>query len=402
LCKACGLCILLQILFMKVTFKTIALATTLTSAIALLALTNPLKTPVTKPAAAPKIQAAILLDVSNSMDGLIDQAKAQLWNMVNTMGKVKCTGDAAPQIEIALYEYGRSSNDAKQGYVKRINSFITNLDSLSENLFSLTTNGGDEYCGHVIKSSIDELQWDASSDNYKVIFIAGNEDFLQGDVKYIEACNKAKQKGVIVNTIYCGNREQGINEHWNLNAECGSGSYTNINQNATEEYIPTPYDSLLITMNGRLNNTYLAYNSNGFAFKEKQIKMDAANASFSKEAEMKRIKTKGNAKAYYNGEWDLIDAKDKNGDVVLDKIDRTALPDSLKNKTKEELKVIVEQKAKERSAAQKDIAELTAKRDAYIAAEKAKRANNKTEQTLETEVEKMIKEQVKRYNMKIE
>ena len=31
----------------------------------------------------PKIQAAILLDVSNSMDGLIDQAKNQLWNMVN-------------------------------------------------------------------------------------------------------------------------------------------------------------------------------------------------------------------------------------------------------------------------------------------------------------------------------
>ena len=56
----------------------------------------------------PKIQAAILLDVSNSMDGLIEQAKAQLWNMVSVMGKAKCDG-VAPQIEIALYEYGRSS-----------------------------------------------------------------------------------------------------------------------------------------------------------------------------------------------------------------------------------------------------------------------------------------------------
>jgi hypothetical protein len=130
--------------------------------------------------------------------------------------------------------------------------------------------------------------------------------------------------------------------------------------------------------------------------------MDAANASFSKEAEMKRIKTKGNGKAYYNGEWDLVDAKDKNGDAILDKVDRTALPDSLKNKTKDELKKVVEQKAKERSAAQKEIAELNAKRDAYIAAEKVKRASNKTEQTLETEVEKMIKEQVKRHNMRIE
>lgn len=412
MCNASTLCILLQILFMKVTFKTLALATTLTSAIALLALTNPSPnktsferaqiTSVKKPAATPKIQAAILLDVSNSMDGLIDQAKAQLWNMVNTMGKVKCTGDAAPQIEIALYEYGRSSNDVKQGYVKRINSFITNLDSLSENLFSLTTNGGDEYCGQVIKSSIDELQWDATPDNYKVIFIAGNEDFLQGNIKYIEACNAAKQKGVIVNTIYCGDRLQGIKEHWNLNAECGSGSYTNINQNAREEEIPTPYDSLLITLNGSLNNTYFTYNMVGFAAQTKQVKMDAANATLSKEAQMKRIKTKGNAKVYKNAEWDLVDAVDKDGEAALDKLERTALPDSLKNKTKEEIKTIVTQKAKERSAAQKEIAELNAKRDAYIAAEKVKRANNKTEQTLETEVEKMIKEQVKRHNMRME
>ncbi len=388
---------------MKVAFKTLALAATLSSAIALLALTNPdKKTENKKPPVTPKIQAAILLDVSNSMDGLIDQAKAQLWNMVNTMGRAKCTGDATPQIEIALYEYGRSSNDVKQGYVKRINSFITNLDSLSENLFSLTTNGGDEYCGQVIKSSINELQWDAAPENYKVIFIAGNEDFLQGNVKYIEACNAAKQKGVIVNTIYCGDKMQGIKEHWNLNAECGNGSYTNINQNAKEEEIPTPYDSLLITLNGTLNNTYLAYNAPAFAFKAKQIKMDAANATFSKEAQMKRIKTKSNAKVYKNAEWDLVDAKDKNGDGVFDSLDRKALPDSLKNKTKEEIKAVVEQKAKERSAAQKQIAELNTKRDAYIAAEKAKRANNKTEQTLETEVEKIIKEQAKRYNMKIE
>src|SRR5204863_7386089 len=94
-----------------------------------------------------KIQAAILLDVSSSMEGLIEQAKAQLWNMVNTMGKAKCEGDLAPKIEIALYEYGRTTNDAKAGYVKQINGFINNLDSLSQNLFSLKTNGGDEFCG---------------------------------------------------------------------------------------------------------------------------------------------------------------------------------------------------------------------------------------------------------------
>src|SRR6187402_3616625 len=92
-----------------------------------------------------KIQVAILLDVSNSMDGLINQAKSQLWNMVSVLGKANCEGQT-PQIEIALYEYGRSSNNPGNGYVQRINSFTKDLDQVSKNLFRLTTNGGDEYC----------------------------------------------------------------------------------------------------------------------------------------------------------------------------------------------------------------------------------------------------------------
>ena len=132
-------------------------------------------------ASTPKIQVAILLDVSNSMDGLIDQAKAQLWNMVNTLGKSKCNG-LSPKIEISLYEYGRTTNDKKNGYVKQLLGFSSNLDTLSEILFSLKTNGGDEYCGHVIMNSLNELDWDNSTSSYKTIFIAGNEDFLQGGV----------------------------------------------------------------------------------------------------------------------------------------------------------------------------------------------------------------------------
>ncbi len=386
---------------MKLLFKPTAFIVTAISAIALLALTPSPSTPKKVKPAAPKIQAAILLDVSNSMDGLIEQAKAQLWNMVNTMGKAKCTGDAAPQIEIALYEYGRTDNDVKKGYVKQINSFITNLDSLSENLFNLTTNGGDEFCGQVIKSSINELQWDAAPENYKVIFIAGNEDFLQGNVKYIDACNAAKQKGVIVNTIYCGDRMQGLKEHWNLNAECGNGSFTNINQNAKDEEIPTPYDSMIYVMNDKLNGTYMAYGEAGANYFAKQSKMDGLNSSMSKSAGIKRAAAKSNSVAYKNTEWDLVD-KYQHDSISFKMMSKSELPDSLKNKTKDEIKKIVEVKSIERAATQKQIIALNKQRDTFIAAEKAKRSNNKTEQTLETEVEKIIKEQARRYNMKIE
>jgi von Willebrand factor type A domain len=353
--------------------------------------------------AQPKIQVAILLDVSGSMDGLIEQAKAQLWNMVNTMGKAKCDGSVSPQIEIALYEYGRSNNDVKAGYVKQINGFINDLDSLSENLFSLKTNGGDEYCGQVIYTSLQQLQWDAAPENYKVIFIAGNEDFLQGNLHYTKACTEAKDKGVIVNTIYCGDKMQGIREHWNLAGECGNGSFTNINQNAKEPEIPTPYDSIIYALNDKLNGTYIAYGYAGAGYQQKQARMDFANAKMSKSAGLKRIQSKSNAGVYNNAQWDLVDAKDKGGDLALEKIDKKELPDSLKNKTTAELKKIVEEKSKERGAVNAEITSLNKQRDAYIAAEKAKNAatqNNAA--TLETEVEKIIKEQAKRYKMKID
>ncbi len=371
---------------------------TVTAAAALMALNHK---PTTQKPVQPKIQAAILLDVSGSMDGLIEQAKAQLWNMVSTMGKAKCGNDVSPQIEIALYEYGRTTNDAKKGYVKKINGFINDLDSLSQNLFSLKTDGGDEFCGHVIYSSLNELQWDAAPESYKVIFIAGNEDFLQGDIQYTKACTQAKQKGVILNTIYCGDKMQGIQEHWNLAGECGNGSYTNINQNAKEEDIPTPYDSMLYVMNDKLNGTYIAYGYAGASYSAKQRKMDVANSSMSKSAGLKRIKAKSNAAVYNNAQWDLVDAK-KDLPEAIAKIDKKQLPDSLQNKTTAELEKIVDEKSKERSAVQKEIITLNTQRDAFIAAEKAKNATNKNQATLETEVEKIIKEQAKRFKMQIQ
>ena len=348
-----------------------------------------------------KIQAAILLDVSNSMDGLIEQAKAQLWTMVNVMGKAKCNGET-PQIEIALYEYGRDNNDLRKGYVKQITPFTSDLDDLSQKLFQLTTNGGQEYCGYVIHTSLNELKWDTTSSNYKVIFISGNEDFLQGNISFTLACTEAKKKGVIVNTIYCGDRLQGIKEHWNLLGECGNGSFTNINSDAKPEDIPTPYDSALITLNNKLNGTYIYYGTAGRGKKELQGSMDAANLSVNSYAGVNRAVSKASSKTYKNSTWDLVDAKEDDK-KILDKVDFKTLPDSLQKKNKAELEAIINQKSNERGNIQKEILNINKKRETYIANEKMnklKTGNNS--KTLESEVEKIIREQAIRFNMKIE
>lgn len=356
--------------------------------------------PVTTPGATqPRIQAAILLDVSGSMNGLIEQAKAQLWNMVTVMGRAKCDG-TTPAIEIALYEYGRSDNDAQKGYIRQISPFSSDLDQLSQELFKLKTNGGDEYCGHVIHTSLDELNWDTASSSYKVIFIAGNEDFLQGNIPYTRACRKANDLGVIVNTIYCGSREQGIREHWNLAGECGTGSFTHIDHNYQEQSIYTPYDSTLLVLNGRLNQTYIPYGYAGAVQYEKQASVDKMNKEYRQEAMAARIAVKGNKALYNNAGWDLVDAAEKNKDIIAD-VDMNTLPDSLKTRSRDDLRAIIRQKSAERGMIQAQIASANLKREAYIAAEKAKTAGKKTT-TLETEIERIIRQQVQRYRMRID
>ena len=361
-------------------------------------------TPTYKPqthvpaAAAPKIQVAILLDVSSSMQGLIEQAKAQLWNMVTVMGKAQCNG-VNPSIEIALYEYGRSSNDHAKGYVKQISSFTHDLDSLSKELFKLNTNGGSEFCGNVMYTSLSDLVWDSLSTSYKVIFIAGNEDFLQGDIHYSKACELAKKKGVVINTIYCGDKMQGVKENWNLNMECGQGSYTNIDHHSKPVDIPTPYDTVLFTLNDQLNNTYIGYGEMANAGYQKQVQGDKDNRALTQKAMAERVAVKGKNNLYRNSSWDLVDAytDDK---TIITKVDLKTLPEAYKNKTRPELEKLVVQKQQERSAVQKKIQEVSKERDDYIAKERVKNATST--QTLETQIEKIIKEQAKERNMIIQ
>ena len=351
---------------------------------------------------APKIQAAILLDVSNSMDGLIDQAKNQLWNMVNVLSKVTCEG-TLPTIEIALYEYGKDSNDPNQGFIKQISPFTNDLDLLFRELINLRTNGGSEFCGHVIYSSLIQLNWDSAPNNYKVIFIAGNESFLQGDISFFtKACEEAKKKGVVVNTIYCGDRSQGINEGWNLGAECGNGSFTNIDQNAKPLSIPTPYDSTIISLKTKLNETYIAYGTEGKSYYNSMLWADTvAVYDLNDPTKITQyVVTKSSHRFDRNENWDLVGAMEKNPGIV-DTVDMKTLDDSLKTKNRKELKKIVETTGAERKRIQNEIGDLSKKQEKFIKAEKEKLKSNEPK-TLESEIERTIRVQVKRVNMKIE
>ena len=143
----------------------------------------------------PRIQIAIALDTSNSMDGLIDQTRNQLWQVVNEFSSARRHG-LEPILEIELFEYGNDGNAAQNGYVRQISGFTRELDAVSAGLFGLSTDGGSEFCGYAIQSALDSLQRSQADSDISTIFIAGNESFAQGPVSYLAAVAQAKRRGI--------------------------------------------------------------------------------------------------------------------------------------------------------------------------------------------------------------
>ena len=135
---------------MKTTLKSLVLG----AAFALSFITH--NTRAAEAAPAPLVQVAILLDTSGSMEGLIEQAKSQLWKIVNEFINAKQNG-RRPDLQVALYEYGKSSLAKESGWIRQIVPFTNDLDKISEELFKLKTNGGEEYCGWVIKDAVEQL-----------------------------------------------------------------------------------------------------------------------------------------------------------------------------------------------------------------------------------------------------
>lgn len=336
------------------------------------------------------IQVALLLDTSGSMNGLINQAKAQLWEVVNELSYAKCKGET-PNLEIALYQYGNDELSKQKGFIKQMAPFTTDLDEISEKLFGLTTNGGDEFCGTVIDTSVKQLNWGKNEDDLKMIFIAGNEPFTQGKINFKDAITNAKENAISVNTIFCGDYNQGISGSWKEGADYGDGNYMTINHNKNIVHVTTPYDDAIIILNKKLNKTYVHYGNQGYAKHQKQAIQDSNANELNEEVAVKRAISKS-SKLYNNTSWDLVDAS-KDKEVDYKKINKKQLPTGLQNKSETEIKKHVQQKSRERIQIQKEIQKLNTKRKEYV----AKQQQNKDNE-LESALIQTIKTQAKQKN----
>jgi hypothetical protein len=322
------------------------------------------------------------------MDGLIDQARGQLWRIVNELANARRFG-LPVRLQGALYEYGNDSIPTSQGHVRRVLPFTGDLDRVSEELFALTTNGGDEYCGTVIQTALDELRWTPSPADLRVVFIAGNEPFTQGPVNFRKACARARARGIVVNTIHCGSREAGERTGWRDGALLADGAYSIIDQHRRVEHIEAPQDSEIARLGLELNKTYIPYGALGRDGQTRQAAQDKNAEQSGAGSATHRAVTKANH-IYSNAGWDLVDAVQKEG-VDLTAVKDSDLPAEMQGLTVAERKAMVEARAAQRERIQARINALNQERSQVVAQER--RNKSAAADTLDVVMTEALREQ---------
>ena len=269
----------------------------------------------------PTVQIGILLDTSGSMNGLINQAREQVWKIVNEVSSAN-KNDEDVTIQVGLFEYGKDSIPKYEGYLQMLSPLSSDLDNVSKELFALRTNGGSEYSGKVILEAVNRFAWSNHKDDLKILIIAGNESFTQGNVPYEKAIQKARANGIIVNTIFCGDFNNGVELKWRDGANLGGGKYFNIDQGRKIIHIQTPYDDEIIILGKKINDTYIYY---GQGHKERKVNMimqDSNARGLSKSSYIQRSIVKSK-KQYVQKKYDAVESMD---DVSFSSMRKEEIP----------------------------------------------------------------------------
>lgn len=337
------------------------------------------------------IDVVLCLDVSGSMQGLIESAKNKLWDIVNELAKVK----PAPNLRVALYSYGHTTYDAKKGWVRKELDLSNDLDLLYKKLFDLTINGGNEYVTRVSRDAMVEQQWSTQKDALRLIFVAGNEPANQDPVVSMkEAADMAKAKNIIINPIHCGGQDQ----TWVQYAKLTGGRLTNIDHNA-QVVINTPLDKPLTELADKLNATYVAYGKDGSKAAGNQREQTSNSAKQGASVLAGRVAAQ-NSYFYNCKDWDLVDRCKADPKFDITKVPVDELSEELKKMTPEQRVKHVKDMTAKREGLQKEITELTAKRDAFIR-EEVKRNPNATQRAFDTAIRETLRLQAGQRGIRI-
>ena len=302
-----------------------------------------------------KIQIALILDTSGSMENLLEQAKAEFWYLVDELVYAyRDYGD--PILEIALLEYGNKDLGARNGYMRVVVPLTQELDWISSELYNLVSRGKHEYCGEAISLATEGLAWSEHPEDIQMIFIAGNESFMNGMTHPRAAISRAYEWGITVNTIFCGDYDRGIELGWEDGAIWGGGTYSAINMYQDVAWYDTPYDARICELNAQFNLTYIPYGAQGSYYWDRFRRQDEWAGRYGNSNLCIRTLVKSNY-YYWNTNWDLVDAYGS-GRVDCRLIPDEDWPRDLRRLSWPEREKVLIRKVAERERIRKELREL--------------------------------------------
>jgi Mg-chelatase subunit ChlD len=314
----------------------------------------------------PKIDVVFVLDTTGSMADLIQTAKEKIWSIATTMASAQQT----PDIRIGLVAY----RDRSDAYVTKVVDLSNDLDSVYATLMDFAADGGGDTPESVNKALYDavhQMSWSQQDQAYKVIFLVGDAPphMDYNEVQYPEIVASALEKGIVLNTIQCGNIVTAI-EPWTQIASLGHGNFFQVEQAGGAVAFSSPYDEEIANLSAKLDDTRLYYGTD--EEKEKMHDKVAATdklhsgASFASRARRGVFNASAGGRTNLLGENELVDAV-MSGEVELKDIEEDALPESVAVMAPAEQAEYVAELASERSELKRKIQELSQDRDSFLA-----------------------------------
>ena len=359
--------------------------------------TTPIVTAALQPALPvnrPVIDVVFVLDTTGSMSGLIDAAKEKIWSVASSMASAQ----PAPIIRMGLVGY----RDRGDEYVTRVVDLSPDIDTMYATLMQLTANGGGdspESVNQALNEAVTRMSWSSDGNAYKVIFLVGDApphmDYAD-DVKYPQSLAVAAERGIVVNTIQCGNAPD-AKQPWQQIASIGHGSYFNVDQAGSAVAIATPFDAELARLSAALDETRLYYGT-----KEEKARTrvkveatDALHALASPASQARRAAFNASDAGVINaiGDSELV-ADVTSGRVDLAKVEADKLPEPLQALSVDERKKLVSESAAKRSDLQRQIRLLADQRDDYAAEQIA--ASGGAKDSLDDKIYGAVREQAEK------
>jgi Mg-chelatase subunit ChlD len=340
----------------------------------------------------PTVEVMFVLDTTGSMSGLIAAAKEKIWSIANTLASAK----PAPVIRMGLVGY----RDRGDQYITTFTDLSADLDAVYTRLMKFAADGGGdtpESVNQALFEAVNKPSWSEGAAVYRVIFLVGDAPphmNYRDDVPYGQSCKKAVSKGIVINTIQCGDIQE-TTPIWQAIARQAEGQFFKVAQSGSAVLYETPYDRKIADLSRTLDDTRIYYGDSVQQAKMEERKRSATEiyraAAPSAVAKRTIFNAKEAGAKNFLGEQELVEDV-ATGRVAPEKIKKEELPAELRGLSEADLKERISERIKTRKALQGEINQLAKQRQAFIM-EKVREDKEGGAKSLDVQIFKCIEAQ---------